>query len=1010
MISNNLLAQNFVDSLNFYYQKKDFDKAIYYGKITEKYFEKKSNLIESDYAYTVFLLATMNKNNFDIGKDYYDKTLNAYKPIYGERSYDYSSLLLITSSFYQLHNDFVTSLFYYKKYIEIRREIKGINDIDFINSENNLAYLYFKNDEYSESENIYVKIIELQKNKLGINNFDYFLSISGLATLYYNQSKYNEAEKLFLTALEIIKTIKGENTKDYLTTLDNLALLYTDISNYKKAEEILKKVINNRSELFGDNNLQSSITINNLANLYLKNGNYTDAEKLYVKSLIIEKNIEGEENINYLICLNNIAYLYSLKGDNINAEKKYQVILEKAYKILAKNNIFIATVCNNIASTYLYLGNAKESEFFFKKAIEIYKTNIENHKIEYANTALNLGSLYEAIGNYSNAEHFFLESLNIRKKYLGENHPDYENTINHLALLYELYDIKSNKEKVSSYLKLGFYPFKYQIIEASSYLSEKELKLFQSNKFSNRFFPLSFLQSYPTQYSEINIGCYENELLVKNLSLRNQQRIKTSIEKSDNVLLKEKYQQFIDNKRQLAKLEELPIAKRSQDYESLKTATEIIEKDLTRQSSVFADAKKSLSVTWKAVQDKLQPNEVAIDLVAYNYYNRKWTDSIVYAAFVVGKDFKAPKYIPLFEKKQLEILLHRNSDLQDSIRIDKHYTDKAISDLFFKPLEKELEGKTTLYLSPAGLGHQIDFSALPISETQTLGEKYQVHVLGSTAELVSYSAARLDKSKSMELLLYGGIDYSKSKPTIQKEQEPVENNNAIAELRTRSGISGFDYLPGTNDEVNQIAQLGKENGFATTVLNEANATEESIKLLDGRTTPYVLHLATHGFFFADPKQELPKENLLSDSKATIYKTTDDPMMRSGLLFAGANKYWNTTTENLTTDDGIMTANEISNLDLSACQLVVLSACETGLGTIIGSEGVFGLQRAFKMAGVKNIIMSLWKVPDAQTAELFSIFYKECLGGKSIHEAFQLAQAKMRAKYSPYYWAGFVLLE
>jgi CHAT domain-containing protein len=151
-------------------------------------------------------------------------------------------------------------------------------------------------------------------------------------------------------------------------------------------------------------------------------------------------------------------------------------------------------------------------------------------------------------------------------------------------------------------------------------------------------------------------------------------------------------------------------------------------------------------------------------------------------------------------------------------------------------------------------------------------------------------------------------------------------------------------------------------------------------------------------------------DFLIEAKSKVFKTSDDPMMRSGLVFSGANKSWGKVNENLLGDDGILTASEISNLDLSACQLVVLSACETGLGEVKGSEGVFGLQRAFKMAGVKNIIMSLWKVPDAQTAELFDTFYSECFAGKTIHEAFQSAQSQMKAKYSPYYWAGFVLLE
>jgi CHAT domain-containing protein len=262
--------------------------------------------------------------------------------------------------------------------------------------------------------------------------------------------------------------------------------------------------------------------------------------------------------------------------------------------------------------------------------------------------------------------------------------------------------------------------------------------------------------------------------------------------------------------------------------------------------------------------------------------------------------------------------------------------------------------------------------------------------------------------------LYGDIDYDKSGGLNSVVNDTLENNDTeFVANAARSGITKWNYLAGTKKEVDQIKNKSQQNGFSSTVINGPHASEESIKLLDGRATPFVLHLATHGFFFPDPKTDILEDNIKLTSemnKSKIFKTSDDPMMRSGLLFAGANNYWGKTIDNLTTDDGILTANEISNLDLSACQLVVLSACETGLGDIKGSEGVFGLQRAFKMAGVKNIIMSLWKVPDTQTAELFTIFYSECFEGKSIYEAFQTAQIKMKSKYSPYYWAGFVLLE
>ena len=282
--------------------------------------------------------------------------------------------------------------------------------------------------------------------------------------------------------------------------------------------------------------------------------------------------------------------------------------------------------------------------------------------------------------------------------------------------------------------------------------------------------------------------------------------------------------------------------------------------------------------------------------------------------------------------------------------------------------------------------------------------------MNSPAELIDYQVSKIDKKSNVELLLYGGINYNNYSAKNEITTENEEEIDEFSALKTRRGKTKFDYLNGTNNEVKKIQSKGAENGFVSTILNEDNATEESIKALDGRTNPFVLHLATHGFFFPHPEQEIPKDVLLETGKAKIYKASDNPLMRSGLLFAGANNFWSKTNLTSTTDDGILTANEISNLDLSVCQLVVLSACETALGEVKGSEGVFGLQRAFKMAGVKNIIMSLWKVPDTQTAELFEIFYSECFVGKTIHEAFQIAQSKMKAKYSPYYWAGFVLLE
>lgn len=178
-----------------------------------------------------------------------------------------------------------------------------------------------------------------------------------------------------------------------------------------------------------------------------------------------------------------------------------------------------------------------------------------------------------------------------------------------------------------------------------------------------------------------------------------------------------------------------------------------------------------------------------------------------------------------------------------------------------------------------------------------------------------------------------------------------------------------------------------------------------MKQLSGHS-PAILHLATHGFSLPDAEQKR-KNSLNSDDNQ--FTLADNPLLRSGIIMAGANRVWGGAAPLADKDDGILTAYEISNMDLSSTELVVLSACETALGDISGTEGVFGLQRAFKLAGVQNMILRLWQVPDCETAELMNLLYTYKLTGITTYDAFNNAQDSMRKKYRPYYWAAFVLM-
>ncbi|MBK6834958.1 MAG: CHAT domain-containing protein [Bacteroidetes bacterium] len=233
----------------------------------------------------------------------------------------------------------------------------------------------------------------------------------------------------------------------------------------------------------------------------------------------------------------------------------------------------------------------------------------------------------------------------------------------------------------------------------------------------------------------------------------------------------------------------------------------------------------------------------------------------------------------------------------------------------------------------------------------------------------------------------------------------------------------WSYLSGTLNEVEQIKKQVKNK---TDYFVSSNANEENVKKTISQAT--ILHISTHGFFFPDPEQVREEMKAASAGSATStsadmkfrgstnyaswsFVNNKNPLMRSGLVLAGANDVWerNPLAEG---EDGILTAQEVSTLDMQKTKLVVLSACETGLGDIKGSEGVYGLQRAFKMAGVKNIIMSLWQVPDKETSEFMITFYKKLTSKNNadVKTAFNETQKEMRKKYDPYFWAAFVLVE
>jgi CHAT domain-containing protein len=336
----------------------------------------------------------------------------------------------------------------------------------------------------------------------------------------------------------------------------------------------------------------------------------------------------------------------------------------------------------------------------------------------------------------------------------------------------------------------------------------------------------------------------------------------------------------------------------------------------------------------------------------------------------------------------------------------------------WKPLEKWLKGVTTIYYAPAGGLHKINFDAIAVNKDEILGDRYRLVRLGSTRSLLSRERNSTIMNRSA--YLFGDIQYSPDSSEIVKSRKAETGRTSEKSPDNPSGTKEYTAEPwselaGTGAEIAEIKATLSRNNFITKEFTRKNASESLFKSI-GKTgeSPSVIHLATHGFFYPRAHSSGKKRysEIQSGNNPVIVKNSD-PMFRSGLLLYGGNYYWlNGEPYNEEGEDGLLMAFEISQMNLSRTELVVLSACETALGDIKGHEGVFGLQRAFKVAGVRYLIVSLWEVPDQSTADFMNKFYRNWIELKlSIPDAFRKTQKQMRATYrNPLDWAGFILIE
>lgn len=958
--------------------------------------------------------------NYEKAITLFQKAISIFEVSLGEKAADYAASIEGLALVYKITGNFKKAEPLFLQALKIRKDEFGENHPDYASSLNNLGSMYESMGNYAAAEPLFKQALKIRKEILGENHPNYATSLMSLAGLYSSVGNYDKAELFSLEALRITKNDLGEDHPNYAKVLNNLAVLYQSMGKYNEEEMLCLQAMKIRERVFGKNHPDYALSLNNLAMLYISMGNYAAAEPLIKQASKIYKDVLGENHPDYALSLDNLASLYISKRDYLAAEPLFLQALKLKKDVLGENHPDYALSMNNLATLYNLMGNYTAAETLYLKVIKFAKDVLGVNHPDYATSLENLALLYNFMGNYEAAEPLYHQALKINKFALGEEHPDYASSLNGLAFFY--WSIK-NYSKAEPLLLQANQKLLVHLQSIYRFLSEKELEHFQ-NRSSYVF---NMYNSFSFERKKENPGIasmnYINALALRGASLQSSRNMRQAIHESGDSALISTFNQWTMLKEQLNFINNQPIQKRYVDTDSLENITNSLEKELVRRSQIFGNLQASLSTNWKDIQRNLSKNEATVEFINFLYYNGKeWTDSTLYCALVLKKGMEYPVMVPLCEQKQLDSLdvggnvspyLLYSSRGTTSTYYNRIPNFKKLYQLIWHPLEKELQDVKTVYYSPSGSLHQISFAALSSDTSNYLYDRFNLVQLSST-RLLATSTWQTKPGRVSSTALFGGIKYDLEDEEIAELQRSLPKNEANAPRgftpdSTRSSTT-YGFLDGTLDEVEAISTTLHASQIKTSLYTGIQGTEETFKSLSNRNTS-VLHIATHGYFYPDVLQKPDRLDGLMSLGEQRFRYAPNPLLRSGLILAGGNRTWKGEEPVPGMEDGILTAQEISEMNLRNTELVVLSACETGLGDIKGGEGVFGLQRAFKLAGVKSIIMSLWKVDDKATSEMMRLFYSKWLGGTEKREAFRLAQQELKKKYTdPYYWAGFVMVD
>ncbi len=799
----------------------------------------------------------------------------------------------------------------------------------------------------------------------------YLKSLGLLGQLYSDMGRFDKAAEFSKKALEGWKTIYGDTSKGFAAETNNTAVLEFNLGNYGKAERDMELAVSLVSKSEGQNSMPYAIALNNKAILYLHMGRSEEALPLITQCLGIADRKLKEKSGAYLQLMTNKALIYQEKGDFANAEATYNQAIQLQTERLKLNRASdpdYAHMLNNLASLYVLTSRLPEAEKLLKESAEIYKAKFGLKHPLTASANQDLGNVFRMQGRYTEAEVLLIQALNTNKLRMGIKHPRTVQNLEDLAI------VKWKKGAVDNATQMFDSAMVFSMEFINTFfpsMSETE-KTKYWEKFKPRFYTYyNFAFSQAGANPALFDKAINYRLATKGLLLSTSTKIKNLILSSGDQALISLYTTWTDQKRALATyytLSQEELTEQGISIAQLEKEANQTERLLSQKSAAFSSTLVAIDKDYKTILTKLNVGEVAIEFIQYPFFENQLTKSNRYAAVLFKKD-QAPGLVIYENGNDLEGKYYKSYKNLIKLKSADEYSYK----FFWAPLETGIGTATKVYVSPDGVFNQISLNTLKATDGKYLVEKQNIKLLGNVIDLAEVKGAA-NTSKSAFLLGF---------PTY--------------------GSASIAPLPGTEKEINAVSASLKASGYQVAKNAGVAATETSVKKA---ASSKLIHIATHGYFMEDV------QSARESFGVQVEYARNNPLLRSGLLMAGASEDGSAAEGFSSDDNGVLTAYEVMNLSLDKTDLVILSACETGKGDVKSGEGVYGLQRAFTVAGANRLVMSLWKVDDTATQLLMTGFYTNWVTkGMEISVAFRKSQLDLMKTFpEPYYWGAFVMVE